>query len=320
MTLIRKSLLLTGLLVFTSSIQLSAFASEYSGNHSNSNFDAPASAAELEMLKEHFLVNKFQADYSSLFFSSNTNSAAAQSGNELCSMDHEDFKTVIFDQKNRLSFTNPPGSLKIGLCWWHSRLQRAATYLAIYRPDLPKPNSAQVSKILKDLRKLKKVVTIPGYSNLWDFSRDFEAEFTKMLSAWQLSDSIFKFGWVRGLAGKSKLKPNQFKSDMDELFVEVEGKGRIAYQMLQVKGLVAHAWLVISMTPTRNGYTLEVVDSNSKKVYNVNYKYGSSQIKYSWNVVPHLRRTGDFKKISKSLKKFCSDHGASPFVKTESLN
>ncbi len=49
------------------------------------------------------------------------------------------FKRVILYKNNRLVFDGSGGIRNGGLCWWHSRLTRSATYLTVYQPDLPKP-------------------------------------------------------------------------------------------------------------------------------------------------------------------------------------
>src|SRR5438270_754213 len=57
-----------------------------------------------------------------------------------CSRTREDFLSAGFSPSQRLSFGNTGGIAHGGVCWWHSRFQRAAIYLTIFRPDLPKPS------------------------------------------------------------------------------------------------------------------------------------------------------------------------------------
>src|SRR5690349_15011002 len=65
-------------------------------------------------------------------------------GRSFCSMTREDFRTTLLDSKNHLAFNNDLGPIRTGLCWWHSALQRQATYLVVYRPDLPRPHAKEI--------------------------------------------------------------------------------------------------------------------------------------------------------------------------------
>jgi hypothetical protein len=70
---------------------------------------------------------------------------------------------------NTLDFTNPPGHFNAGLCWWHSRFQRNAFYLATYSPDSPRPNESQAKEIIAKIINGDEVVEIPGFENMNSF-------------------------------------------------------------------------------------------------------------------------------------------------------
>ncbi len=87
---------------------------------------------------------------------------------------------------------------------------------------------------------------------------------------------------------------------MDELFHYVEVENKIAYQKLQMKGVVAHSWLVHRVRKTSEGYELSYVDSNTpKEVLTYEYHFGDTRFyikKYGY-FVPYL----EFKKENERL-------------------
>lgn len=92
---------------------------------------------------------------------------ASQSAAEYC-VDRRDenfMQDLAKNSQNHLAFRNSGGLLNGGVCWWHSRFTRNALYLAIYRPDLPRPNGDQMASIIRDIRNGRTVVTIssPGH-------------------------------------------------------------------------------------------------------------------------------------------------------------
>jgi hypothetical protein len=190
-------------------------------------------------------------------------------------------KKLLNDPDSRLAFRNLPGLINRGVCWWHSRFTRAATYLTVFRPDiLKKPRPYEVIKILRHIRRRDKVVEITGYRNLYEFSADHKSLIEKELNRWSLIDA-FNFSLVNGLRGDSEETPRSLETMMDNLFHLVKERGRIVFQTLQLPGFSAHSWLVVDMQATLDGYEISVVDSNYSDIQQWNYKRGQTSFWYS---------------------------------------
>ncbi len=191
-------------------------------------------------------------------------------------------RKLLTDPGSRLAFRNLPGPINRGVCWWHSRFTRAANYLTVFRPDiLKKPRSYEVVKILRHIRRRDKVVEIPGYRNLYEFSEDHKALIEKELNRWSLIDA-FNFSLVNGLRGNTKEKPKKLETMMDDLFHLVRDRGRVVFQTLQLPGFSSHSWLVVDMQPTLEGYEVSVVDSNYFDIQKWHYKRGQTHFWYSF--------------------------------------
>ncbi len=214
---------------------------------------------------------------------------------------------LLQNGENLLSFTNHGGLLNGGVCWWHSRFTRNAAYLTIYKPNQPKPTSEEAQDLIKQIRKADNVVIIPGFSNLRHFSRYFSAEIQDELDAWQKGDGFIRQQWIVGLAGRTSTDAEKLQEKMHELYEYVEIEGQIAYQKLQLPGVVAHAWLVIGMKKRSNGYELNIVDSNYLYPYKVAYEYGMESFDYGGfgNFVPYIGKKGEVKSMLKVAHKFC---------------
>lgn len=217
-------------------------------------------------------------------------------------------KDLMQDSDNLMSFRNQGGLANGGVCWWHSRFQRNALYLTIYRPADKKPGADAIKTIVEQIRDGKEIVVIPGYRNFNEFSSENRNVIQRELEKWQKGDGVVKFNWVIGLAGKNKVAASKLKEMMDELYEYVEVEGNIAYQKLQIKGITAHAWLVVNMKKTSAGYDLEILDSNfpsQTSVYNftegmthfTHYGYGE--------FVPYLERKGEMEKVTQTILKKC---------------
>ena len=191
----------------------------------------------------------------------------------------------------RLSFPNGPyGLLDGGICWWLSRFERNAVMLAVFKPELPQPTSTEAKKIIKDLRSTKKVIEIPGFNNLTEFSTAYKNEIVSSLEAWQLNDGIFSFAWIRGLKGASEVKPEVLQKTMDQTFKLVEEQQRPTFHMLQIKGITAHSWIVLAMDRREDGYDLLVADSNFNDVATWHeYRFGMRQLEF-YKSVPYLQK------------------------------
>lgn len=217
-------------------------------------------------------------------------------------------KELTGDVNNLMAFSNHGGLVNGGVCWWHSRFQRNALYLTIYSPDKKRPEHKEAVRIVEKIREGSEIVEIPGYNNFNEFSYSHRREIQRELEKWQKGDGILKFNWVIGLSGDNVVSPAKMKTMMDELYDYVEVQGQIAYQKLQIKGITAHAWLVINMKKTMDGYDLEVLDSNypnQTKVYN--YKEGQQSFHHSFygDFTPYLERKAEMDKVGLAIMKTC---------------
>ncbi len=216
-------------------------------------------------------------------------------------------KDLTRNSDNLMSFRNYGGIGNGGVCWWHSRFQRNSLYLTIFRPDLKKPSTEEAIQIIKKLRAAKEVVTIPGFDHFVEFSRVYHDLIQAELEAWQFADGA-KFAWIRGLKGSSVVTSDKMKTLMDELYREVEIRGNIAYQKLQIKGITAHAWLVVKVKPEDNGYLLEVLDSNYPRATNFyRYRYGNTHFTHMYygDFTPYLEETKEMGRINSTIVSTC---------------
>lgn len=224
---------------------------------------------------------------------------------QLCQQTWQDFQVKLGQRENRLAFTNSGGPMGIGLCWWHSRMQRNALYLLDFHPDQPQLTKDEAWERIKNLSDPNFVQSVNGFANLMDFSNAYWMEMHEYLGQWQMAESFLEFNWVNGLRGSSESDPDELREIMDELFTQVKG-GEVVYQMLQVPGVVAHAWLVYDMTKTDDGYELSVIDSNYSESQKYSYRYGQTHFSGrigSW--VPHTQRRSDLQVIRKNIKRVC---------------
>lgn len=207
------------------------------------------------------------------------------------------------------SFENQGGLGNGGVCWWHSRFQRNSLYLTVYRPGEERPSQAELEKIIAKIRTGNSVVVIPGYSDFSEFSYKNQKFIQKELENWQKLDGFAKFGWVSGISGSEVVSANELKKMMDELYQNVEVEGNIAYQKLQIKGITAHAWLVVNMKQVNGGYDLEVLDSNFPSSTGF-YRYRSGQTNfehpYYGKFTPYLERSDEMKAIKMAVMKQCN--------------
>ncbi|MEQ1875411.1 MAG: hypothetical protein ABL958_02115 [Bdellovibrionia bacterium] len=268
-------------------------------------------------------------------------SAFADARSEWCSKSQnpEFFQNLASNPDNNLAFDNAGGWYNTGLCWWHSRFQRAAYYLTVYRPDLPKPTTWQAIHLLDLIMSMRGVVEIPGYKNFHEFTADWPKLIVNHLSM-QETDAVWRrWTWLRHgiLKPGPATSPGKLSRMMDELYDYVTVKKQIAYTMLQIKGAMAHAWLVVGMTKTVGGYVLKVVDSNfASEVLTVTYKLGDTtfrrfyssmspalppspgvfsepnktlgQMEYSFygDFLPNLTETGDLWYFERARTRYCT--------------
>lgn len=153
--------------------------------------------------------------------------------------------------------------LQTGVCWWHSRLQRRLTYLAKFRPDLPRPSDSAVRKILRQIKQKERVIEIPGFKDVNEFGKVHAKLIQKTLNAWMAGDSILRFTWIKGLQKKRPKDEAYLKAHLAQLYAEFKQSPGIMMQVLDFKGISAHSWLITDMKKdVRGDYIIEIIDSN----------------------------------------------------------
>ncbi len=218
-------------------------------------------------------------------------------------------KGLTESSSNLMSFRNHGGMANGGVCWWHSRFQRNALYLTIYRPAEARPDKNEAAVIIDRIRSGKEIIEIPGYRNFSEFSAYHADQIQKELEKWQKADGIGRFNWVIGLSGSHIVEASKLKEMMDELYDYVEVQNNIAYQKLQIKGVTAHAWLVVNMKKVDGGYDLEVLDSNFPNQTSI-YTYRLGQTNFNHfhygEFTPYLERKGEMDKVILAVLKKCN--------------
>lgn len=185
------------------------------------------------------------------------------------------FLKKLRSAENRLSFTNHGGIMNGGVCWWHSRLTRIAQYLAVFNPAGKPLTDNEAYGQVKRLRQ-GKPTTFSGFKNFYDFSIVHSEAIQKNLEEWQITNGGFQLGFLDGLSGSSFVSAKEMKTIMDSNFDLFQTTQKPIYQVLQLPGLTAHAWLIIDMVPTLNGYQFDVVDSNYMPIQSWTYKNGDT--------------------------------------------
>jgi hypothetical protein len=244
----------------------------------------------------------------------------------ICSQNATEFGEKILATENRIAFENEGGLQKGGVCWWHSRFQRAAWALAIFNPDLPKPSPTEIQNVVSALVHQTSVVVIGGYRNLHDFTAANQTLIQKELNRWQLRDGVINQAWIRGISGRSSLPAPQLKQQLDHIYTEFKSsvdRQEVLWLMLQIKGIVSHASLLAKMEPRLNGgYHLEMVDSNRPQdIVTYDYRAGDTfltpymPVDYSnaFKMVPYLGLSRDLHKIEAAVKRYCA--GSQEFMK-----
>ncbi len=214
-------------------------------------------------------------------------------------------------RESRIQFKNRGGLFNGGVCWWHSRLQRASSYLVDFRPELNRPGKEELNKILKTLKTMSGTVIIPGFADFLTFTEAYKAEVQSVLEQWQKEDGFINQQWVRGISGKYELPPIEMKTRMDGLYDLFQKSPHPMWVMAQIKGIESHAFLVLDMIPQGAGYELRVIDSNvplETKIFNfVNGDRFLKHPKDKYSFVPYSGFQKDYDAILNSVKKRCGD-------------
>lgn len=225
-------------------------------------------------------------------------------------------KQRFFDPNERLDFNNGPYGLGGGgVCWWHTRFQRNALYLTNFEPSKEKPSLDEAKKIIRRIRNGDDVVNIPGFANLKEFSAAYSNEIIKELEDWQLVDGFVKQKWMQGLSGKSS-SVSDMKTEMDKMYEKVAVNKQLTYAKVQLQGVTSHAMMVGEMEKTADGYTLQVIDSNSgSEVTTYHYKEGDDSLKLAPGMigdvdsfVPYVEFTNEVEKMEKVIASTCDGY------------
>lgn len=243
---------------------------------------------------------------------STTSAQAATRAQKFCQQrENKNFvrNELMTNINSHMAFRNGGGLMNGGVCWWHSRFHRNALYLGLFRPDLARPSEDEIKGIIKAIRKGRSVVEIPGYRNLREFSSDNDYLIQDELEKWQRTDGFINQQWLIGILGTPKRTAAGMKRMMDGVYDRVVNKGDVTYQKLQIKGIDAHAWLVVDMKKTKTGYVLYAVDSNFPgELQKVRYNYGDKFFSYNrWygEFAPYTGRKVEIKRVKKVIEKFC---------------
>ena len=228
---------------------------------------------------------------------------------DFCSRNQRDISAILTNPAARIAFKNDGGLFNGGVCWWHSRLQRSATYLARFDARKPKPNAEGVKAILQALRNMSQVVVIPGYADFYAFTKENQQATQKMLNDWQKYDGFFNAEWRRGISGKPSLPAPELEKQMLKVFEYFKNSPVPVWIMAQLKGITSHSFLIVDMVQQGNGFDLSIIDSNiPNKTRTIQYRYGSTALRVvgsTYDFVPYVGFQNDFRLISDAIKGTC---------------
>jgi hypothetical protein len=228
-----------------------------------------------------------------------------------CERNVHDITDLLADVSNRIDFKNQGGLFNGGVCWWHSRLQRSSIYLTRFAKKAPRPNAKQMKQILLALKNLNQVVVIPGYENFNSFTQENQKAVQSLLDLWQREDGFLNFEWMRGLSGHSSLPPREMEAQMQKLYHYYQTSPVPVWVMAQMKGIIAHSFLIRHMEVTPDGFDLEVIDSNKpKELRMIHYQVGDQTIVFEGSKIPFVPYVGfqeDFNRLGQAIKNHCKN-------------
>lgn len=228
-----------------------------------------------------------------------------------CERNGQDITDLLADVSNRIDFKNQGGLFNGGVCWWHSRLQRSSIYLTRFAPNAPKPNASQLRQILLGLKNMNQVVVIPGYENFNSFTQENQRAVQALLDQWQREDGFLNFEWMRGLSGKSSLPPQEMEAQMQRMYRFYLQSPVPVWVMAQMKGIIAHSFLIRHMEAVPNGFELEVIDSNKpKELRMIRYRVGDEVINFDGGKIPFVPYVGfqeDFVRMGQAIRNHCEN-------------
>jgi hypothetical protein len=233
--------------------------------------------------------------------------AGAAHADEFCVRSKAQLAEAFEKLENRIAFRNSGGIGNGGVCWWHSRLQRASLYLARYAPEKPRPTYEEAQNLIRSLVYFTRVIEIPGYSNFQSFSEDYQQLIQSELNFWQIRDGFIAQQWIRGLSGKSSLPASELQSHMETIYDRFQTSEPGLWLMVQIKGITSHALILIGMTRTEQGFQLRVIDSNRPmETRVVEFHTGDESLELGdMSFVPYLGFKRDQVLIDRVLQAYC---------------
>lgn len=207
-----------------------------------------------------------------------------------------------------MAFNNHGGLFNMGVCWWHALYQRAAWYLTVYRPELPKPTRKHAEFLVHEIAAGKRIVEIPGYSSFFDFSQEWSSLIQAKLEEWQLVDGFLKFAWIEGLNGNHVVPPSELAKEIDQIYHSTVVESDVQWVMLQFPGISSHGILSIDVVRHPAGAQMEIVDNNfvgQIKVMLYAKQQGSLKTIYG-DTVPYLGRKKDLVHFRNAANIYCS--------------
>ena len=212
----------------------------------------------------------------------------------------------------RIYSKNDGGFFNQGVCWWHSRFQRASAYLSYFVPEAEAvKDPEEIRKIVRAIIGQKDLVLINGFNNMLQFSYAWKEIIQEELEKWQLRDSLHG-KWINGLKGKWTFGPQGYwdgnaknmEKTLDQTY-ELFLKGQLPFQILQIPGIEAHAWLIRNMVKTKVGYQLSIIDSNQGEE-EYEYKRGMNFITYrEKRAVLYSAFEAEAENLQQIFRKYC---------------
>ena len=201
-------------------------------------------------------------------------------------------------------------------------MQQGANYMSYFKPPPTgkKPTDKGVKRIVRELLAGNKVVEIPGYSSLYEFTKANEEAITEQLSNSQILDGFAKFAWVRNMRRMRKSK-KEWEKFFSKLKTKVQDEKELTYLLfrMDVKSDVdgkadSHAGLVKSVSMGEDGvWSYTYVDSNQPTsditvTYDSNTGEVTSDNANAAKYIPHLDRHIRVDKMVRARKKFCEEN------------
>jgi hypothetical protein len=222
------------------------------------------------------------------------------------------------DKSTHLAFDVRPTKWGIWSCWWNARIQRAFSYLAVYRPDLPRPTKSQARRIIKRITQRRAVTEIPGYANLWDFSRAWEATFYDYIADWQLGELLL-LGWINGVnPDYESTTETKVRETIDEIYRKVTVDRWTVHVLIQYdyKAEETHAINIIGGEKTGDGFRFEVVDNYidfEEPIKYAYYSFGDSVLRYEgFEGPPYIKFESHQKDFRTLRRKYCEPSQPTP--------